>query len=567
MEAARNMLSSPLNFSTRTQLKNSVFSSSSSSVSMFYEQGAPAPTLILITSVARNFPTSVLSQEQRNDYKPLPVFHFLKEDKAYLGSTNKQRIVNGASLHKEKAANNFDRLGYEQQLLQSPDLRLSLLVLGENPSSSLNMQSVVVDTEEIMNVEPSNVAALANKDLSASKQAASLAEDLKLDLDDSLSNSLGSTNSSTLPVEEEAVTVRSTRRLERQAKRRMVQPKPKVTIRETYSSRRTDVRRKSSKSFDPNDPLQLFLWGPETKQLLTAEEESELVMQVQDLKILIKVKTRLQSQFGREPTLVEWAEAMGLSCSALQAELQSGKRSREKLINANLLLVVHIAKQYQGRGLSLQDLLQVGSIGLMKSVEKFKPEVGCRFATYASWWIRQAIKKSIMKHSRTIRLPVSVYRLLSKVSHAKKSYIQEGNHCPSKEELARRVGMTVEKLDMLLFAKRMPLSLQQPLWVHQDTTFQEVTPDTSIEIPDVSVAKQLMRQHVHNVLGVLNPKERRIIRLRFGFEESKQNSLSEIGNMFGLSQERVRQIESQALYKLKRCLIKQGLSEYVDLLV
>ena len=121
---------------------------------------------------------------------------------------------------------------------------------------------------------------------------------------------------------------------------------------------------------------------------------------------LVKVKSKLQSQFGREPTLVEWAEAMGLSCSALQAELHSGNRSREKLINANLRMVVHIAKQYQGRGLSLQDLLQEGSMGLMKSVEKFKPQVGCRFATYAYWWIRQTITKFIMQHSRTIRLPV-----------------------------------------------------------------------------------------------------------------------------------------------------------------
>ncbi|XWS59651.1 hypothetical protein CRYUN_Cryun08bG0140400 [Craigia yunnanensis] len=537
-------------------------------VSMFHEQAAPAATSIPITSVARHFPTSVLSQEQRDDYRPLPVFHFFKEDKAYLGATGKQQTENGVSLHEEKASNNFGQLGFEQQLLQWPDLRqlLSLLELGKIPSSSLNMLSVAADTEDIMDVEPSNVVALAKKALSASKRAASLAEDLKLDLDDSLSNSLGSANSSTFPVEEEeVVTVRSTRHLERQSKRRRVQPK--VTICETYSSRRTDVRRKLGASFDPNDPLRLFLWGPETKQLLTAKEESELILQVQDLMRLVKVKSKLQSQFGREPTLVEWAEALGLSCSALQAELHSGNRSREKLIYANLRMVVHIAKQYQGRGLSLQDLLQEGSMGLMKSVEKFKPQVGCRFATYAYWWIRQTITKSIMQHSRTIRLPENVYSLLNKVLDAKRSYIQEGNHCPSKEELARRVGITVEKLDKLLFTTRMPLSMQQPVWADQDTTFQEVTPDTGIEIPDVSVAKQLMRQHVRNLLSVLSPKERRIIRLRFGIEESKQNSLSEIGNMVGLCKERVRQIESRALFKLKQCLIKQGLGAYVDLIV
>ncbi|TYH77231.1 hypothetical protein ES332_D04G138800v1 [Gossypium tomentosum] len=565
MEASRNLLYSPPTISPRTQLKNSVFSPSPSSVALFHhEQAVPAATSIPITSVARHFPTSVLSQEQRDDYRPLPVLHLLKEDKAYSRETDKLRIGNGPTLQEEKASDNIGQQEFEQQLLQWPDLRLALLELGENPSSSLNMLSVAADTET-MTLEPSNVVALAKKALSASKKAASLAEGLELELDDSLSNSLGSVDSSTLPVEEIAVAVRSTKRLERQSKRRRVQPK--VVICETYSSRRKDVRRKSSEGSDPNDPLRLFLWGPETKQLLTAEEESVLIIQVQDLKRLVKEKSKLQSQFGREPTLVEWAEAMGLSCSALQAELQSGKRSREKLIHANLRMVVHIAKQYQGRGLSLQDLLQEGSMGLMKSVEKFKPQVGCRFATYAYWWIRQTITKSIMQHSRTIRLPENVYGLLSKVLDAKRSCFQEGNHYPSKEELARRVGITVEKLDKLLLSSRMPLSMQQPVWADQDTTFQEVTPDTGIEIPDVSVAKQLMRQHVRNLLSILSPKERKIIRLRFGIEESKQNSLSEIGKMFRLSKERVRQLESRALYKLKQCLVKQGLGAYEDLLV
>ncbi|OMO72440.1 RNA polymerase sigma-70 [Corchorus capsularis] len=531
MEAARNLLSSPPTGFPRTQLKSSSFPSSSSSVSMFHEQAGPAATSIPITSVARNFPASVLLQEQRDDYRPQPVLQFFKEDKAYSGANDKQQIQNGASLHEGNASNNVGHLELEQQLLQSPDLKqlLSILELGEYPSSPLNIQSVAADTEEVVGVEPNNVIALAKKALSASKQAASLAENLELDLDHSVSNSLGSANSSTLPVEEEeGVIVRSTRRLERRSKRRR---QPKVMDPESYSSRRTDVRRKSSEGFDPSDPLRLFLWGPETKQLLTAKEESELISQVQDLIRLKKVKSKLQSQFGREPTLVEWAEAMGLSCSALQAELHYGNSSRDRLINANLRMVVYIAKQYQGHGLSLQDLLQEGSMGLMKSLEKFKPQVGCRFATYAYWWIRQSIKKSIFHHSRTVRLPENVYYRLNKVFEAKKSCIQEGNHSPSKEEVARRVGITVDKLDRLLLTTRMPLSMQQPIWSDQDTTFQEVTPDTGIEIPDVTVAKQLMRQHVRNLLNVLNPKERRIIKLRFGIGGSKQTTLSEIGDM------------------------------------
>ncbi|GMI96590.1 RNApolymerase sigma-subunit F, SIGMA FACTOR 6 [Hibiscus trionum] len=566
MESARNFLYSSPIFSTRTQLKTSIFSSPSSSVSMFHEQVAPtAATSIPIASVSSHFPRSVLSQEQRDDCRAPPVLQFFKEDQAYQEATI-EKLENG-TLHVGKASSSFGGLGSEQQLLQWPDLRklLSLLESGENPSSYLNTQSVAADSEEIMNVEPSNIVDLAKKALLASKQAAALAEDLELDLDDSLSESLGSANSSTLPVEEqEALTVRSTRHFERQSKRRRRQSK--FTVSETYSSRKTNVRKKSSGSFNPNDPLRLFLRGPETTQLLTAKEESELIIQAQDLMRLMNVKSKLQSHFGREPTLVEWAEVLGLSCSALQAELRSGNKSREKLIYANFRLVVHVAKQYQGRGLNLQDLLQEGSMGLIKSVEKFKPQVGCRFATYAYWWIRQTISKSIIQHSRTIRLPENVYSLLGKVVDAKRSYIREGNRRPSKEELASRVGITVGKLDTLLFRARTPLSIQQPVWADQGTTLQEVTPDTGIEIPDVSVEKKLMRQHVRNLLRVLSPRERKIIRLRFGIEESRENSLSEVGNMFGLSKERVRQLESKALYKLKQCLVKQGLGAYADLL-
>ncbi|KAK8708852.1 hypothetical protein V6N13_059888 [Hibiscus sabdariffa] len=486
---------------------------------MFHEQVAPtAATSIPIASVSSHFPTSVLSQEQRDDCRDPSVLQFFKEDKACQEATN-EKLENG-TLDEGKVTSSFGGLESEHQL--------SLVELGENPSSYLNVQFVAADSEEIMNVEPSNIVDIAMKALSASKQAAALAEDLKLNLDYSLSNSLGSANSSTLAVEEdETPTVRSTRHFERQSKRKRRQSK--FTVSETYSSRKTNVRKKSSGSFNPNDPLRLFLKGPETTQLLIAKEESELIIQV-------------------------------------QVELRSGNKSREKLIYANFRLVVHVAKQYQGRGLNLQDLLQEGSMGLIKSVEKFKSQAGCRFATYAYWWIRQTISKSIIQHSRTIRLPENVYSLLGKVVNAKRSYIREGNRRPSKAELASRVGITVEKLDKLLFTARTPLSIQQPVWADQDTTLQEVTPDTGIEIPDVSVEKKLMRQHVRNLLRILNPRERKIIRLRFGIEESRENSLSEVGNMFGLSKERVRQLESKALYKLKQCLIKQGLGAYADLI-
>ncbi|XP_021622017.1 RNA polymerase sigma factor sigF, chloroplastic isoform X4 [Manihot esculenta] len=456
---------------------------------------------------------------------------------------------------------NEENGGLDQLVLESGK---SPLQIAQSPSWSLTVQSITANTDKLMPVEATNVIDLAKKALSASKEAALLAEKCS-DLDDVVSNSLRTTCSSDFSVEE-VKTVRSTRHLERQSKTRRV-PKARDVFHEPYNSRRADVQKKINEGFDPKDPLRLFLWGPETKQLLTAKEESELVAQVQDLMRLEKAKKSLQFQFGREPTLVEWADVVGLSCSALQSQLCACNISREKLITANLRMVVHIAKQYQGRGLSLQDLMQEGSMGLMKSIEKFKPQVGCRFGTYAYWWIRQTVRKAVFLHSRTIRLPENVYHILGKVMEAKRSYIQEGNHNPTKEELAKRTGITVDKLERLLFMARMPVSMQRTVWADQATTFQEITADTEIEIPDVGAAKQLMRQHVHGLLNILNLKERQIIRLRYGIEDGKPKSLSEIGNVFGLSKERVRQLESRALYKLKQCLGSHGLEAYADLLV
>ncbi|GAY60929.1 hypothetical protein CUMW_205860 [Citrus unshiu] len=615
MEAGRNLLSSPPSFPSRTRVKHSLSSSASSSSSssdnilhvyvhnkavlMHNEQSAPAVASVPTSSVARHFPTSVLLQEQRDEYRPL--LHMFKEDKTSQATSDSRNMETESFFVEEKNSGDLDQLvqDLEHQFLHWPDLwNLSPpMKRGEDPSVSLTMQSLSNDTEESVDAEPFDAVALARKALSASKEAASLAENPKLNgaefTDISLTSSLG------YPLEE-VKTVRSTRFLERRSKKRKVS-KPKVTNHETYNSRKASVKKKLSEGFDPNDPLRLFLWGPETRKLLTADEEFELIAQIQDLIRLEKEKSKLQSQFGREPTLIEWAKAVGLSCRDLKSELHSGNSSREKLINANLRLVVHVAKQYQGRDLTaatsalggskntndkgvkflvvlfdmyfgshlvtVEGFGMEGSMGLMKSVEKFKPQAGCRFASYAYWWVRQTIRKAIFQHSRTIRLPENIYTLLSKVLEAKRLYIQEGNHSPDKEDLARRVGITVEKLERLIFITRMPLSMQQPVWADQDTTFQEITADTEVEIPDISVQKQLMRQHVRNLLTLLNPKDRCIVRLRFGIEDGKPKSLSEVGNIFGLSKERVRQLESRALYRLKQSLGGKASYGYADLLI
>ncbi|CAN6835089.1 unnamed protein product [Brassica oleracea] len=541
MEATtKNLVSSAPSFPTKTHLKNGF--SSPSSVVMLHEQTAtPVINSRHLASLSRHFPASVLSQEPREESSrppPPPLSHSSREDRTSQQLTLERRQFDGLVSSREDEK-------FEQQLLQSAGLWNLLM----SPVSPLE-----------------DVVALAQKALSASKQAALLSEDSETVSSNSLVDSL-STSSSMSSLPEEGTIVRSKKLLERRARNRRA-PKPNGLDNESsYIPQKVNAKKKMRQGFDNDDALQLFLWGPETKQLLTAKEEAELITHIQNLIKLEKVKAKLESQNGCEPTIAEWAEALGISRPVLKSEIHRGRSSREKLITANLRLVVHIAKQYQNRGLNFQDLLQEGSMGLMKSVEKFKPQSGCRFATYAYWWIRQSIRKSIFQNSRTIRLPENVYMLLGKVSEARKTCVQEGNYLPSKEELAGHVGVSTEKLDKLLYNTRTPLSMQQPIWSDQDITFQEVTPDSGIETPDMSVGKQMMRNHVRNLLNVLSPKERKIIKLRFGIDGGKQRSLSEIGEIYGLSKERVRQLESRALYRLKQNMNSHGLNSYADLLV
>ncbi|XP_043699354.1 RNA polymerase sigma factor sigF, chloroplastic isoform X2 [Telopea speciosissima] len=578
MEASRNLLpTSPLFLLPRAHLRNYSTHSSSSSVPILCEQATPAVTSVPTTSMSCYFPMSVLLQEQRDDFRSS--LHIIREDKTSQATLDRRLLGNRALFHDEKknSVSDQDLEDFERQLLNSPDLccpwannkcRLPSLYKGEKPFLSLPMQSVTAHAGRVVDVKPCDVLALAKEAVLASKQAASIAQDYQLlgaDLNERLFASLGPTKSADLiPVEEE-VMVKSTRRLERRSKKRKVL-KLKFVDSSASNLKKADKQKKIREVLDSNDPLQLFLSGPEKNQLLTVKEEAELFVEVQELLRLEEVKQRLQSQFERQPTLVEWAEAVGMSCQVLQSHIISGNRSREKMIFANLRMVVHVAKKYQGRGLSLQDLLQVGSMGLMKSLEKFIPQAGCRFSTYAYWWIRHSIMKAIFQNSRTIRLPENVYNLLNQVKKAKNICIREGYN-PTNEQLAKHVGITVQKLERLLLSTRRPLSMQQQVWTDQDTTFQEVTADPKVEIPDLCVAKQLMSQHVRNLLSILPYKERRIIQMRYGIADGKQKSLAEIGSIFNLSKERVRQLEKRALDKLKQCLSSQGLGAYADLLI
>lgn len=540
---------------------------------MPHDQASWTNTSKPTTSVVHHSPMSVLLQEQYDDYK---TNYTCKEEKII---QDNQQVESGISCYEERENYEFTQClrYFKRQLLYHQGFWYPFLSLYTEEKTPLKMFSEPIKNDsKLLQLEsctdfvrPADVLAIAKKAMMASRKAASLMEEsniLTAEFDELHFPSLNDRGSILDISIKEEVAVRSKRLLERHSKKRKFGKNPNNVACEVSRSMTTDMNKKIGKGLDPNDPLRLFLWGPETKKLLTVKEEKDLFVQIQDLMRLEEVQQRLRLQFDREPTLSEWAEAVGMSCQVLQSCLSSGKRSREKMINANLRLVVHVAKQYGGNGLSMQDLLQEGSRGLMKSLEKYKPKAGCRFPTYAYWWIRQSIRKAIYLNSRVIRLPENVFGLLKRIKNARRLCIQEG-HVPTNEEIAKRVGISVEKLETLLLTTRNPVSIQKCAWTDQDVTFQEITADPEVETPDLSIAKQMMRQHVRGLLRILKPRERQIIQYRFGIHNNEPKSLTEIGVMFGLSKERVRQLESRALNKLKACLQSHGLGAYQELLI
>lgn len=540
---------------------------------MLHEQSARSLPFLATTSSAQHFQTAVLQPEQSDDSRSL--LRITKEDKTCQVILGKTREEIESSAQEEVITYSCERLqDLEHRSLNLPFLWCLLPSLQYGDLTSFTMQSGFSKTKRLVDVESHDVVSLAKKALSASKQAALLADDLHLlgteedefqtEVDESQIPSCTSTSFSNFLLEE-VKTVRSTRLLERRSKQRRG-PNPEPMVQKTRNSPREKSRRKLSRPHDPDKAVQWFLRGIEKTKLLTAKEESELFTQMQGLIRLEEVKSRLRSEVDHEPSLVEWASAAGLSCQALKLQLHCGNSSRQRLIYANLRLVVHIAKQYRGRGLNLEDLLQEGSGGLMRSVERFKPQEGCRFASYAYLWIRRAIKKTIYRHSKMIAIPESAYTLLYKVVEAKRLCIKDGNHRPKTEDIAALVGMPVEKLESFLSSVRKPVSIDQPVWTDQNTTYQEITADPAIENPEVSMEKQFMKQHLRNLLSTLAPRERTIIRMRFGLEGSNIKSLIEIGACLGICKERVRQLESKALFKLKRSFSSQDRSAYAGLL-
>tara|TARA_B100000700_G_C15044202_1_gene856996 strand:+ start:2398 stop:3672 length:1275 start_codon:yes stop_codon:yes gene_type:complete len=310
------------------------------------------------------------------------------------------------------------------------------------------------------------------------------------------------------------------------------------------------------------DSIRVYLQEIGRIRLLRPDEEIELARKIADLLQLEEIALQYESEHGNLPTVKEWGNLVNMPHSKFRRRLLLGRRAKEKMVQSNLRLVVSIAKKYMNRGLSFQDLIQEGSLGLIRAAEKFDHEKGYKFSTYATWWIRQAITRAIADQSRTIRLPVHLYETISRIKKTTKVLSQEFGRKPSEEEIAESMEMTIEKLRFIAKSAQLPISLETPIGKEEDSRLGDFI-ESDTENPEQDVAKTLLREDLEGVLATLSPRERDVLRLRYGIDDGRMKTLEEIGQIFDVTRERIRQIEAKALRKLRHPNRNGVLKEYI----
>ena len=329
-------------------------------------------------------------------------------------------------------------------------------------------------------------------------------------------------------------------------------------------------RAMEEQDFDPAGLDELYA-ALETRGVQVAEEETELPLldeeQIGKLEHELSaegvalddpVKTYLK-EIGRVPLLSAEEEA------ALARAAQAGDEdARRRLSEANLRLVVSVAKRYAGRGLPFLDLIQEGNLGLMKAAEKFEPDRGFKFSTYATWWIRQSITRAIADQGRTIRIPVHMVETINRMRQATNQLVYQNGHEPTPEELAKAMDMSVERVREIQRMAQEPASLESPVGEEEDSSLGDFVADENAEAPGKAADRAMVAQQINQALKSLTPREEKVIRLRFGLDDGRPRTLEEVGRDFGVTRERVRQIEAKAIRKLhsRKCLaLLNGLIE------
>jgi len=318
------------------------------------------------------------------------------------------------------------------------------------------------------------------------------------------------------------------------------------------------------------DPVRMYLKEIGTYSLLTKDEEVDLAQKTETLR-LRNVKEGLQKEKGRKATDKELATELGVSLKILEDieknskkfTIEEGERAKEVLTKANLRLVVSIAKKYMGRGLQFLDLIQEGNIGLTKAVDKFDWRRGFKFSTYATWWIRQAITRAIADQAKVIRIPVHMVESINKYKKIQRQLEQKYERAPTPEEIAKVMGIEPEKAYEIVKISQNTASLETPVGKEEDTRLKEFIEDEATLSPFESASRELLKDHINDVLHTLNAREKRVLELRFGLKDGRTRTLEEVGKEFGVTRERIRQIEAKALRKLRHPSRSKRLRDYL----